>query len=154
MRAVIAALALCMSEAAQPQVMNTARAPVAVLPPQTKFPGLVTVNALPSPNIVLEIEIPERAEGDITLPRSPPGCSGPSLGPNSFRQLLAKAKPIPADDPSISKWHYAPWCRVAFTTASGKHVAQLFLGGRALLTLPAGQKVMFDYTLPPQPPAL
>jgi hypothetical protein len=61
---------------------------------------------------------------------------------------MTTAKPMSASHPGIVAWHYAPWCRVAFTTWAGKSSVQLFLGGRGVLTQPNGERGMFEYAYP------
>ena len=61
------------------------------------------------------------------------------LTPDNFRQLLDGAKPVSADSELIFAWHYAPWCKVSFSTAAGKHELKLYLGGMGFLKLPDGR---------------
>jgi hypothetical protein len=75
-------------------------------------------------------------------------CAKPPLNEQEFRRLMASATPIPANDPTLSAWHYAPWCSVEFTTVAGNNEAQLFLGGRGVLTQPNGDRGMFRYQYP------
>ncbi len=63
----------------------------------------------------------------------------PPLTAETFALLLDSATPIPADSELIFAWHYAPWCRVSFSTPGGRHRLELYLGGIGFLLLPSGE---------------
>ena len=113
------------------------------------FADLITLTELPSAESMTELEIPVQ---DPSLPgalaRS--GCSAkePVLDAATLRALMSGAKPVSADDPSIRHWHYSPWCNVAFRVLGTRYTAQLFLGGRGILSEPNGRRGMFSYTQP------
>lgn len=125
-----------------------AQVQVADSPKPRLFGELITLRSMPDPNRMTEIQVPARdstmADQLARLAR----CEKPPLDEQRFRALMASAKPIRSDDPSIVAWHYAQWCTVAFHLQGGRSEALLFLGGRGLLTQPNGERGMFQYTYP------
>lgn len=107
----------------------------AVASAESPFPDLVTLSAMPTVESVSELAA-------SCFAKEPP------LDAVVFRALLSTAAPVKSSDPSIQQWHYAPWCNVAFRAGGQRYTAQLFLGGRGILTTPSGKNGMFSYTYP------
>jgi len=72
----------------------------------------------------------------------------PPLTAESFAQLIDSASPLPADSESIFAWHYAPWCRVTFSSHGEVYALRLFLGGRGFLWLPDGSVGAIQFECP------
>ncbi|MEP7329219.1 MAG: hypothetical protein ABI777_08395 [Betaproteobacteria bacterium] len=109
------------------------------------YRGLVTLRSMPDAKQITDVEIPTK---DPSIPAAMVGlssCMQPKLDEQGFRLLMTSASAISVDDPRIRNFHYAPWCRAAFATPSGRVEVELFLGGRGMLTQPNGDRGMFAY---------
>src|SRR3954469_13753143 len=136
----IASLCGCLSAPVFAQITNS--------PGPAFLAGLVTLRRMPDPESMKDIRIPALDPGVPPAIARLSVCRKPDLGDESFRRLMAGAKPIPATHPGIVAFHYAPWCRVEFTDRTGKNTVQLFQGGRGVLTQPNGERGMFEFAYP------
>jgi hypothetical protein len=70
----------------------------------------------------------------------------------NFPAVLDSMKPLKADAPILTAYHYAPWHHIEFETAEGKFQLQLYLGDLASLRAPDGTLGMVMYVWPKEEP--
>jgi hypothetical protein len=94
------------------------------------------------------LRIPEPIS-NVRLTRDLAGTRAGTLDGNSFARLLRRADPVPPDDPSISRWAYAPWYAGSFAGPHGVYTFELYLGGRGKLHTPDGEFGYFSFNYGP-----
>jgi hypothetical protein len=66
----------------------------------------------------------------------------------NLSDLLERAKPLPPDDDTVDKWHYAPYYSATFECGNRKWSVGLFLGGLGFLRDEEGRSGAFMYENP------
>jgi hypothetical protein len=97
--------------------------------------NLSTLKSIPSPDVIEKVEL------NPSLNQN----HGGKLDEQSFKKLMATAKPLHADDPKIKEWHYAPWYSGSFVVKNETYYFGLYLGGMGALLTPQKQKGMFTF---------